>query len=255
MSRPLRDDSTNYDNSVDETYQKEQKALFSSFKPKEFFGKVWETIHSPIKTFTWFSFTMLLCVIIVGTVMVTKLISYSYNPSNYNVQFNNIEKISQLKKTYEVFRSATKEEILVSWIDLFSNSDYSPNGDPKYNKYDCVGALNAVFNYWGANIPIENVATIVKRCNNLAERGELHIRTSYSNVQPKDIIVIQTKKNDPSHVGMVWNTNNGYIQYVDVNAKVQTIGFNDFKFGDWHIYKIYEVSYSLWVGDLLKNLR
>lgn len=255
MGRSSREDNVEYTEAIDETYQEEQKALLSSFKPKEWFGKIWETIHSPMKTFTWFSFSTFLIVIILGTFMVTKLVSYTYLPTNYNEQFNKIEKISQLKKTYETFRAATKEEILVSWIDLFSNSDYVPNGDPKYNKYDCVGALNAVFKYWGANTPIENVATIVKRCDNLAERGGLNIRNSYGDVQPKDIIIIQTKKNDPSHVGMVWNTNNGYVQYVDVNAKVQTIGFNEFKFGDWHIYKIYEVSYSLWVGDLLKNLQ
>ncbi len=240
----------------DISHVEEQKALLKSLKPSKWFRKIWEFIHSPMKTFSWFSFIGIVSIVL----MISSLVVYKISVdsvskiTDYNTQFNKIEQVKDLRKTYERFKNATKEEILVSWVDLFSNSDYQTNGDPKYNRYDCVGALNAIFNYWYANVPIENVASIVRRCENLAERGSLSIRKSYRDVEPKDIIIIQTKKNDPSHVGMVWNKNNGYIQYVDVNAKVQTIGFNEYKFGDWHIYAIYEVSYQLWIGDLLKTL-
>lgn len=240
----------------DSSYIEEQKALLKSLEPSKWFRKIWEFLNSPMKTFSWLSFviTTVIMIFVIGISAYVYSINSIHKITDYNKEFNKIEQVKYLRKSYEVFKNSTKEEIVVSWVDLFSHSDYQLNGDPKYNQFDCAGALNAVFNYWGANIPIENVKSIVYRCENLAKRGELDIRKNYYEVQPKDIIIIQTSKNDPSHVGMVWNTNNGYVQYVDVNAKVQTIGFNEYKFNDWHIYRIYEVSYSLWIGDLLKTL-
>ena len=81
-------------------------------------------------------------------------------------------------------------------------------------------------------------------------------RLNVKQVKNGDIIFFNPMQiNDENrwHVAIVYDVNNNYICYMDVNGKLGTMGFNYEEFGSRKIHSIYDVSFAFWIGDLLIN--
>jgi len=162
--------------------------------------------------------------------------------------FSLAEKFNQLKESHNYYTNiATKDELLSIWVKNFSEIAIK-------EIKTSIDAIKKFFRKMNSNCQPNSVRDFIKTAQSLAERGELEIRRSSNKVKSGDLIIIQNKKNNPSHIGIVYDVKNEYIQYMDVNGKVNGWGMNAYKWGDWHIYNVYEVSISLWLGDMMRKL-
>jgi len=220
---------------------------------KNYMKHLWESSHYPIRKINWITFFFIIAISTFITISATNLISK--HVSKDKEAFGLLAKLESLKQSHDYYTSmATKDEMLYSWIKSFSKWRYKVGGDPRNGNGDCVGAVYDFLRMWNSNVYFENIQWIITRCESLISRGELKKRLKYDEVKTGDIIIIQLKPNSPEHVGIVYDTTNGFVRYMDVNAGVQTWGLEKFKFGTMNIYAIYEVSYSLWIGSLMKEI-
>ena len=260
-AKKTTDNKTKSSRPVDVPYvsEKETKELIKPFqeKTKNIFKKLWEKIHHPMKQINWMMFFIIMVIVTTVTMITTTTVIKVSNieRDKQEERFGLIAKLESLKQSHDYYTEmATKDELLVSWIKLFSNWSYKYGGDPRLDRGDCVGSVYEFLRKWESNIYFENVRSIVARAENLLARGELEKRSKISQVQTGDIIVIQLRPNRPEHVGIVYDVANSYVRYMDVNAGVKTWGLEKVKWGNARIYAIYSVSFSLWVGDLMKKI-
>lgn len=239
----------------------EQIAMFELTKPFEpehgFFQRIWEKMHHPMHQINWMTFFFTMAVITLLTVIITIINVRIFSDERHHSEekFGLIARLEALKQSHDYYTTmATKDEMLVSWIKLFGAWKYRMGGDPRYNNGDCVGAVYEFLKKWNSNVYFDNVQGIVSRCENLAERGELLKRTRIEQVKTGDIIIIQLEPNRPQHAGIVYDTPKGQVRYMDVNAGVMTWGLEREIWGSSRIYAVYEMSYSLWIGNLMKKI-
>lgn len=164
------------------------------------------------------------------------------------------QRLNELKNTHNYYRKvATKDEMIVRWIEMFSNTTYKNDGNPKYNEYDCLSAVVHYLWKWGSNIKLETIPALISRVELLSKLNQLNIRTSITNVRSGDIVIFKPVKG-VWHLGVVWNvTKSNDIQFMDMNGR-NAMGFGEYSFNSDKIYKIVEVSYSLWCGDYIEQL-
>jgi len=172
-------------------------------------------------------------------------------------QFSFYQRIREFDKSHQYYTTiATKNELFTKWIELFDGWRYVLNGDPKYKKADCVGAVyHFLTNGWNSNMYLEDVKSIVGRAKILAKKSELKIRRSKYSIKSGDLIIIQVVKNKPSHAGIVYDVQNNWVRYFDLNIKHRTWGMRSVRWKDWRVYAIYEISLSFWLGDLCSQAR
>lgn len=169
------------------------------------------------------------------------------------------QRLDELKKGHNYYtKVATKEELMVKWIEMFSRSRYRRDGNPKYNEYDCISAVIHFFWRWNSNIFLENVKALKSRSEKLSALSQLEIRKTYTRVKPGDIIIFNPIRGN-WHCGIIYDKKNGYILFMDVNAVIMGSGMGQYKFKNWkeksdRINMIIEPSYSLWIGNLLQRL-
>lgn len=236
-----------------------QKKIFQSISTfarwkKIISTRLWQITH-PSTKINW---VLLVAVVIfatgAGAISVTLLRPSILREDIVNEdKFGLLAQVKELKVKHSYYtKVATKDERLVKWVIMFSDWDYEQPGNPKFKKIDCSGAVYLYLQAWGSNLHLDSTKTFVTRANNLADRGELSVRKNSSEVRSGDIILIGDDA--PSHMGIVYDVKNDYIQYMDVNGLVKGMGLERKKWGDGSIVGIYEISYALWVGDLLREL-
>jgi hypothetical protein len=213
--------------------------------------KFWSNVHHPIKQ-NWFTLFFIIAFTMMSTMIITKV----FFPSRSNQQeFGMLAKLETLKQSHDYYTSmATKDEMLMSWVKLFSNWRYSVGGDPRYNNGDCVGAVHEFFKQWNSNITFEDIDAIIRRGKSLEDRGEMKRRTAIADVHNGDLIIFDFGNHTPKHVGVVYDQVNGLVRYMDVNGYTLTWGLERVRFGDKSIHAIYEVSYSFWIGNLMQEI-
>jgi len=159
-----------------------------------------------------------------------------------------------LKQRHAEYKKLTPAALQIRWIELFSKFEYRLDGNSKYKQADCVGSVEEFLWSWGANVAHLTVAQKLKVLKTYNEQGFNDKRTSYNQVQPGDMVFIQLSKNRPEHVGIVYDKASGYLQIMDINAKVNKMDFYDLYFTDEKIYAIYDIGLAFWSGDTYKDL-
>lgn len=247
------------------TYAEEQKVLINAFKPKQTKGnfkefitqspsKFWKFIHYPIKNINWVSLVAI--IITIASLSTTiSLWKYSNNLGSdiSGDKFNTINRISDLKKSYDKFIQSSPEEKLMRWIWMFKDWSYVLNGDPKLKQADCVGSVFLYCRGWGSNMELENIPTFTKRIQNIAERDELKIRKSINEVVSGDIITLDLGGGN-QHIAMVYDTCNGLVRYYDMNVYTKKWGFEKVAWGDPSLSMVAQHSFSIWLGNLMQDL-
>lgn len=215
--------------------------------------KLWQLAHYPTK-FNWLSFltVVVLAIGLTVTVMSWRVQHTRESGVGYE-QFGIMGQLEQLKKSHEYYNKvATKEERLMKWVMEFSNWSYRVDGDPKKHEGDCVGAVYHYFSKWGANFQLENIPWLITRTQNLASRGELKIRKGINEVKSGDIVILKLSESN-QHLGVVYTTQGNWVQYMDMNVATN-MGVEKIQWGNPWIVSIVEVSYSLWIGNLMTEL-
>jgi len=217
-------------------------------------AKLWQLAHDPIRKLNWLSFITIIVLFVSITFVAMNYKASRTRESGVGYQqFGIMNQLEQLKKTHEYYtKVATKEERLMRWVMAFSNWKYQTDGDPKKLEGDCVGALYHYFSKWGSNFQLENIPWLITRTQNLASRGELKIRKSISDVQSGDIIILKISESN-QHLGVVYTTTGNWIQYMDMNVATN-MGLEKIQWGNGWITSVVEVSYSLWIGNLMSEL-
>lgn len=206
-----------------------------------------------LKQVSWLSF-------VVFILITAGAATFAYNNTGLNRiyikphAFSASQKIDKLYQSWFYYNHLmTKKEFMEVWIDLFADSKYMHGANLPKGRYDCIGAVATALQYFGANIQKMSIPSLVSLCENYRQKKELDKRTNYNKVKLGDIIIIQTQPNSPSHVGLVWGTNNGWVEYVDENVRPMGMGFEHERWGSGRIYAIYELSFPLWAGNILKE--
>ena len=228
-------------------------------KVKDIMSKIVEftktfTINKKVKI-TLFILSTALIFLVLMSLIIDKVLSNNQSftgSQKFSVSLH--QRLNELKNTHNYYRKvATKDEFIVRWIEMFSNTSYKNDGNPKYNEYDCLSAVIHYLWKWGANIKLETIPSLISRAELLSKLNQLTVRSSAHAVRSGDIIIFKPIKNI-WHLGVVWNvTKGGDIQFMDMNSRT-SMGFGEYGFGSDKIYKIVEVSYSLWCGDYLEQL-
>jgi hypothetical protein len=196
------------------------------------------------------AFTMFMTLIFQSRYYVNK---YARPKTENFTQQEKLDRIKELSISWEAFKNMSPEEKLFRWIRMFKGWQYKLDGDPKYKQADCVGAVYTYFFSLGANLQPENVDWIMKRVENLNERGQCNFRTAINQVESGDLIILVISDSN-KHVGMVIDTTpTGLVRYVDMNVGSMTYGHDWIKFGDGRIRHIADMSKPLWFGDFFKE--
>lgn len=248
--------------------QKEQEDLLAPFTTKfekicaiiknsifvRLTQKIWQIAHYPIKKLNWFSFiTILIMVASITFGFMNYKASHTRESGVGYEQFGIMNQLEQLKKSHEYYtKVATKEERLMRWVMEFSNWKYQTDGDPKKHAGDCVGAVYHYFQKWGSNFQLENIPWLITRTQNLASRGELKIRKNIGEICSGDLIILKIN-NSNQHLGIVYTVQGSWVQYMDMNVATN-MGLEKIQWGSPWITSVCEISYSLWIGNLMVEL-
>ena len=191
--------------------------------------------------------TFILCISLLG----------SKNEDLNNLSGSTLEDIEILRKNYKYFiDDVSKMELWITWIKLFVDSTYKLDGNPRYNEFDCSSAVIYCLNIaFGANFANENVKALDKRINKLLDLREIELRTKYSSISTKDLIIFHPLSNGSWHCGVIINKNKGIIQYLDMNGRMDRMGVSEIKWNSGRIRKIVKISFSLWLGKLLSKYK
>lgn len=241
-----------------EVQRKLQLPLFWGERMKKFlssFGsKIWQLIHYPIgEKISLVTFISI--ILIIGSItFVFTMLKFRVNDSNVinSEKYGISSRIQEIKTKNDLYYKATKEERLIKWIVMFSDWSYALGGDYKQKQADCLGAANRNLQEWGLNIVLESIPLLVKRIENLADRGELKIRKEYKSILSGDIIIFKFGETN-LHVGFVYDLPNNYVRYYDFNVDTQTWDLCKMKWGNPNIWLISEISYSLSLGNLMQE--
>lgn len=165
-----------------------------------------------------------------------------------------IQRLQELTTTYEKFKAMSGKQLNDLWNTKFDGWTYDLDGDPKYQKADCVGAINIFYtNVLGSNIKLENVVTFTTRVENLEKRGLTSFRKNINEVKSGDLIIFKLSPTN-WHIGMVIDTTTtGLIRFDDMGVRFRKAGQDYVKFGDYSIKCIVETTHSIWIGDLMQS--
>lgn len=196
----------------------------------------------------------LLLLITIGVLSIvlikTKEKQYVYIPNYDVVSFSKEQRILESRKKYKIFRSMDKNVVLIDWLKVCGTWRYSVGGSNQFKQGDCVGAVDANLEKWGSLLPRENIAQRLKRLEKLREGGDTYKITDSSKLKTGDLIFIQISWNNPSHVGMVFDSPKfGKVRYIDVNSDIGGWNLNTINMGDSKIFAIYAMTVEVWIGD------
>ena len=203
---------------------------------------------------------VLLCLIIILTITLFIVIKCDsdlnlirkVDDSKYSLQ----EKMNILRKDYETFSTISKDELQIRWIKLFSNCEYSLSGKIQDNEFDCSTAI--WFYLWSfgcyvKNIDVKTVVHLLKKFQNLQKLNLIKQVTKYEDIRHTNIIIFNPIGTS-WHTGMVFDKGNGYVCYMDVNARTGKPGYEAVRYGTSRIHSIWEISFAYFIGDLLIEL-
>ena len=170
----------------------------------------------------------------------------------YSDQLSIDAKINKLKKSYVYFsEKATDKEKIMRWIDLYFEAEYRRDGDgERTGEYDCSYALINYFWSFGSEMKLENVEALHNRIKSLLGIRQI-VQKNERTITTGDLLIL--KIGGIWHCGLVINLKKGYIQYFDVNIKVDGMGWSQIDYKSKNVVGIYEMSFALWLGDSLKS--
>lgn len=214
-----------------------------------------------LEAYRVFSFGKLLALILVivniGVLSILYLkndkVDSVQNTPNYDMaSFSREQRITKARKDYKKFRNTDKNVILLDWLKVCGNWQYKSGGSNQFNFGDCVGAVDANLEKWGSLLPREDIATRLKRLEKLRLQGNTYKITNTSELRTGDLIFIQLSWNNPSHVGMIYDSPcYGKLRYIDVNSDTKGWNLNTISIGELgnKIYAIYAMTVEVWIGD------
>lgn len=244
--------------SVDELYINKQKTRLEEFKDKiRIYAtdiQPWKDLIkniNPLNLISLISLIISIVALMVSFASREKItVAYRLPTNNYNI----FGKLEELKKSHEYYyKVVTPLEKYVKWKTMFHDWRWVRGGDPKFKQTDCVGAVYTYYKSWGSNFQLESVPQLIKRINTLKEKNPGMIRRSIHQIVPGDLIVLRFSEAN-QHIGVVMGVPNGKIRYVSVNVATMGDGEDLIDFGNSAIVMISEVSYELWIGDLMQEL-
>jgi hypothetical protein len=134
------------------------------------------------------------------------------------------------------------------WNEKYHEAAYQLNGDAKYNKYDCTSSIYWILKDLKSNFPLLAVADMQKYLEIVSSK-----RKGFYDVQIKDLIVMYVR--GAYHIAMVEGKKGNTIQYLDVNVADDGAGYKTIAFDNAYIKGVYPITFELWIGDLLKNIK
>lgn len=181
----------------------------------------------------------------------------SSNPNLGSIE----EQTNHLRSTHQYFtNSATKEEVMIAWTQMFMDCEYQQNGIVNRGEWDCCSALISFVNRkFGANMAAENVAGLFSRISKYLDLKTLRKRTDFKSIKLTDLIIWISSDPSNNHIGMIITKSIGkygkeFIHYLDVNVKTGTFGYKGIEYkliskSNSGVY-IIELGFDIWKGDL-----
>jgi len=167
------------------------------------------------------------------------------------------EQFSILRDNYNYYiEEVSKQELLRIWVELYADSTYRLDGNPRYNEYDCASSvINFLNRRFGANVSNENVKALDERIDKLIALDLISVKDRYNAIEIKDIIIFNPLPDGSWHCAIVCEKNKGLIQYMDMNGRIDRMSVRDEEWNSPRIRKIVSISFPLWLGDLLEKYK
>ncbi len=188
----------------------------------------------------WFISGIVIC-------FITIFIFLSIYNSKPNVEV--VKNINKYYATWQKYDRMTGMEIHDLWNKKYHDARYKWDGNSKYNEYDCTSAVYWLFQDLGANYILTNVEELFKRLNFVSKK-----RYSAYEVKEGDLIIIYVGGTN-WHVGIVEGKEGSIIKYMDMDVASIGAGYRQVSFGHNTIRGIYPVTFELWIGNLLKDVK
>jgi hypothetical protein len=151
--------------------------------------------------------------------------------------------------TWSDFKNISGTTLHEKWNQKFHDATYKLNGDAKYNQYDCVSSIYWLLRDLKSNFTLLDVNSLLDELNRKSFR-----RKNYSEIQIKDLVIICI--GNSWHVGIIEEKKgNGLISYIDVNVGNNGAGYKQVPYNSNIIVGIYPITFTIWIGDLLKNIK
>lgn len=204
---------------------------------------------------------IVLVLIIVGGLIVSLSCDKTATASDILQGLSTKEKLEVLIKKYDYYtKCATKEELMMKWITLFSDSTYKKGGRVTNNEFDCSSAFWFFLREFGSEAKRETVKEIVNRFESYMSLGKLKPRKKFEEIDTTDVVVFNPVSGE-WHIAIVIETGIGkrckYIRYMEVTSRVGGWSFSEIEYGSHgssKIYGVYPLPFVYFIGDLLKHL-
>jgi hypothetical protein len=243
--------------------EKEEKVKIESIKDffkaswvalKKWMPILWEATAYEFKTASKMQIIMCIILVVVifkvaGINTATKTddsIFTKRNPSSNNLAKE--EKRNQAQKRFALFKSADKREILFKWFEITGEWRYVSGGSNQFNQGDCIAAVDANLQYWGALLPRENVQARYNRLERLRALGATKIVTSMYELKAGDIMIF---RNGSSyyHEAMIYDiTPTSQIRYLEMGGAASVSSMSTIPWGDPRVI-IYSTTIEVWLSN------
>lgn len=150
--------------------------------------------------------------------------------------------------TWSDFKSLSGKSLHEIWNNKYHDSTYQLNGDAKYNQYDCTSSIYWLMKDLKSNFPLMSVNDLQKYLEFVSEK-----RKGYNDIQTTDLMILYI--NNAWHIAIVEGKKNGTIHYMDINTADNGVGYKSIAFDKYTIKGVYPVTFSLWIGNLLYNVK
>jgi len=183
------------------------------------------------------------------TVVIKEKVEVPVYPKKLEV-LSEDKKIAKMRRDWEYYtQRLKKEELEVYWYNTFKDVTYRRGGSAaKFKTADCSDASYHLLRKFGYPGLMHSVKDTRKLATQLARVGLVKFRHP-SRAQCGDLILFKRNRNGIPHMGIVTQTRNRYVMYVDVNAMVGMSIRSWVSFNDRRIDKIIPVSWDFWMAD------
>jgi hypothetical protein len=169
--------------------------------------------------------------------------------SKLNINTQLVKRIDEYYMSWQNYDRVNGKDLHDLWNKKYHDAQYMLNGDAKYNQYDCTSAVYWFLRDFGANFELYNVRELYRRLEFVSKK-----RNYYKDVKVGDIIIICIKGTN-WHVGLVEGKDKGLIKYMAMEVSSIGASYKQTTFTNNIVKGIYSVTFELWIGDLLKNIK
>jgi len=210
-------------------------------------GKGKKIMFQKIKDLLKNRLILMIAASVFGFFIITYIINFAFHESLSKSEVS--KQVNYYYYTWADFNRVSGKDLHDLWNKKYHDAIYEWNGNAKYNTYDCTSSIYSVLRDLKSNFQLMSVDDLYNRLMQVSSK-----RTSYSDVKTRDLIIIYIKER--WHVGIVEGKSaNGMINYMDMNIASSGAGYKQVAFGSGVIKGIFPITFELWLGDLLKNVK